>query len=388
MHKETKPNHSNTNHNHHSHTYSIPHQESQYEEDLEPTQAVAGRLLAGSLDLAIIFAVKIIFNIFITKYEFLIVPAYYFICLFRYSTTLGGIIYGTKVVEKTSKRTNIRLLHVISRTSIISVITLLTYYVYTNQDSNLKYILPAILAVIYINPILFTKNRLTLHDYASKSKVIKFKINNRAIVKRSIIILFVSFLIVLFSSLLENKCEQALNDKDYDNDGYLQLCYKIKDKSYNKDDYYNIGISFLRRNQSNQATTYLKKAAKLGKGEADILLIQSYSQSNLFRKAEKQANKMIKDLAASLVMSNMYIKKYEKDKDPKDLYNAYIYLNIYYMSYNDLSIKNSVMYKTKQQDILKSYYPVAKKYIKLAEEELSQEEIQEAQSKGSFILTK
>lgn len=41
---------------------------------------------------------------------------------------------------------------------------------------------------------------------------------------------------------------------------------------------------------------------------------------------------------------------------------------------------------SEQKDLLKDYYPVAKKYIALAEETLSVEKIQEAQSEGMSIL--
>jgi len=361
---------------------------SQYEEDLDPEKAIIARLLAGSLDILILLALKNIINIFSYKFELLVIPAYYLFCLVRNSTTVGGIIFGIKIVEKSSKRTNINVKHSLIRSLVVSSVTALTYYSFIKLDGMYHYIIPAMIVIVYVNPIFFTKNRLTLHDYASFSKVIKFKIKSKTLLKRAVLILFSSILVVASFFLLDSKCKQSVEDKDFAGESALitQLCASTTHANYSEDEYYKLGISFLKKRKGRTATRFLEKAALAGNKKANILLIQSYAMSNKFGKAEKQAKKLIKDLAAPLIMSNMFMQRYERNNDPKYIYKAYIYLNLYYLSYSNISVRNSAMSWSEQKDLLKDYYPVAKKYIALAEETLSVEKIQEAQSEGMSIL--
>ena len=358
-------------------------------EEVEPAKAVTSRILAGLIDILILLALKNIINIFGTKFELLIVPIYYIICLFKYSTTIGGVIFGIKIVEKTSKKTNIRFPHVVIRSLIVSLVTAIVYYSYMNLISTMQYLIPAILTLFYINPIFFTKKRLTIHDYASQSKVIKYKVQCKYLIKRSVLIFFSAILIVSLFALLDSKCKQAVDDKDYNNEGFftIKVCSATTHAKYDQEDYYKIGVSLLKKGKGRSATKFLRKAAKLGQRKADILLIQSYSLSNQFRQAEAQTAKMIKDLAATLTMSNMFISKYENSKDPKDIYKAYIYLNIYYILYSQDTLKNSVMAQSERKNILSDYYVVATRYIKIAEDILSDEEIKKAQATGISLLS-
>lgn len=284
---------------------------SQYEEDLDPEKAIIARLLAGSLDILILLALKNIINIFSYKFELLVIPAYYLFCLVRNSTTVGGIIFGIKIVEKSSKRTNINVKHSLIRSLVVSSVTALTYYSFIKLDGMYHYIIPAMIVIVYVNPIFFTKNRLTLHDYASFSKVIKFKIKSKTLLKRAVLILFSSILVVASFFLLDSKCKQSVEDKDFAGESALitQLCASTTHANYSEDEYYKLGISFLKKRKGRTATRFLEKAALAGNKKANILLIQSYAMSNKFGKAEKQAKKLIKDLAAPLIMSNMFMQR-------------------------------------------------------------------------------
>lgn len=381
MHKEvrhTRPTHKKP---------SKPYIPSVYEKDIEPEIAVVSRLMAGLIDISILLALKIVLNIFFHKFALLIIPIYYFLCLQLYSTTIGGVIFGIKIVEKTSKRTNIRFPHAISRSLIISAAVSLIYYSHIMQTGMLHYVLPAILGIIYVNPIIFTKNRLTLHDYLSKTKVIKFTINNKKLIKKSVLFLFTSILIICTSLMLETKCKENINIKNY-NEAFdiSRLCSVTQNTKYSKDNHYTIGISLLKNKKARKSVFHLEKAAILGKEEAEIFLIQSYALSGSFRKAQKQTAKMIHDLAAPLIMSNMFITKYKKDNQETDLYNAYIYLNIYHHMYSQDAIDKSILSRTKQKSRLQEYYPIAKKYIKIAENKLNKEKIRRAQEEGIKIM--
>jgi len=358
------------------------------EEEKIPKNITVKRLLSGLFDLSVILALKTLSDIAGNNYEF-IVLIYYFLSFAILRTTAGGAILDTKAVMMNEEKSDLDIKFAILRSLVISIIIASIYYIYTSQTGILKYALPLVLVIAIIAPIFFTKGQLTIHDYLSKTQIVINKDKDKSLIKESIVILTISFSIISFIAVntyyTQIKCKKLMEENNYVE--LINTCKFSAQISNDKEQYYKLGIAFLKQNEAPDAIKYLSKAEELGKEEAAFAIIKSHILNDDLVNAEEQAIKLIKDLSSSLVMSNTLMQRYRRLKDSEDLFAAYIYLYIYGKIYNEITLDKSILSKGGQKEILTKYYPVSQKYIEFARSKLSEEDIMSAEEEANAILS-
>lgn len=345
------------------------------------------RLLAGFFDLSIIMALKTISDVVGNDFGF-VVLGYYFLCYARYNTTIGGTLLDIKSVRINDEKMDVK--YSMIKSAAISLIIFSIYYIFMSQDGVLKYALTGALVIASIIPMFLNKEFLTIHDWISRTKIVRKLHKDKSLIKESIFVVSLSFMIIaliFFNNFYTQlKCEKFIDQNDYQS--ITSNCKMATRISQDKDQYYSLGIAFLKQNKYSKSIKYFEKANRLGNNKAVIALIKAYTLNDDYKNAEEIAIDNIYDLSSSLLLSKALINKYHKEtKDQEDLYLAYLYLYIYNKLYNDISLDKSVMSKIGQKQFLVTYYLAAQKYIKYAKERLSDKDIAYAQEEANSIIS-
>lgn len=347
------------------------------------------KILAGFFDITVLLSLKNIAMLVGHNYLQSLALLYYPLTYLKFKTTIGGILLDLKITTRHEKDEKKLILLLLLRSILLSAILFLIYLCYNYFTDNTKYILPAVISLIIIIAIFFTKENITFHDYFSKTKLIINNKKNKSLIRESLLVFVASFLMVCFlGGIIEYnsyQCRQLIKEKEYSM--IIKKCQLSTKISNDPEQNYNLGLALLETKQRNKGIRYLKSAEELGKTEARIEIIRGYLIQGEYEEAREQGQDLIKDPAISMMISSSYMKKFINTKELEFLHKAHIYLYIYNKTYNENSAKTSLINKTAKKDLLNKYYPISQKYLRYIKNTLKFDEQQRNEEIGQEILS-
>ena len=291
------------------------------------------RLLAGLIDIIIMVAIDKI--IVISGINFTGAPIfYYFFSLYQYNTTVGGVLFNTKVVD--SNNNNLGKGKKALRSAMIAIAFLA---IGLTQIAS-KHLGPLLILLVIALPMFLTKNSVSLIDFLSRSRVIKDTDNTYEKYKKENALILVSAIIIIISFwgylfVRTQNCYDWFHKKEFRL--VTEKCEKVAKISLNPDMYFTIGISNRFTGQYNKAIELLQKSKLLGKKGIDFVIASVYVDKKDYDKAIEIASRNLDDINMLSVLSMAHATRASHLEKMDDFMSAYAYSKVIISKTKNLS---------------------------------------------------
>lgn len=259
---------------------------------------------------------------------------YYFFSLYQYNTTVGGVLFNTKVVD--SNNNNLGKGKKALRSAMIAIAFLA---IGLTQIAS-KYLGPLLILLVIALPMFLTKNSVSLIDFFSRSRVVKDVDNTYKKYKKENALIFISAIVIIISFwgylfIRTQNCYDWFHKKEFRL--VTEKCEKVAKISLNPDMYYTIGFSNRFIGQYNKAIELLQKSKLLGKKDIDFVIASVHVDKKDYDKAIEIASGNLNDINMLSVLSMTHATKASHLKNMDDLMSAYAYSKIIISKSKNLS---------------------------------------------------
>lgn len=292
------------------------------------------RLLAGLIDIIIMIAIDKIVLISGTSFT-AAAPLYYFMSLFKYNTTVGGVLLNIRIanIDGNDLTKAKKLLRAF-------IFVLAFFAVSLSQLIDGTNLWPLVILIVIALPMFFTKKSVSLIDFFSRSRVIKDANNTyekykkeNALIFASAIILILSFFAFLF--IRTNNCYDWAQKREFQT--VIQKCEKITKISRDSGMHYNLGLAYRFTKQHEKALNTIKKAKLLGNKNADFATASIYIDKKEYDVAIEIASSNLNDIKMLSVLAIAHAMKASGSNSFDELINSYAYSKAIIHKSKDLS---------------------------------------------------
>ena len=334
------------------------------------------RALSSLVDIAIMLAIANLTKLFTPNLSAAPI-IYYTMCLFRYNTTVGGVLFNVKFVDKSNS--NLGTGKKVLRLMLVAILYLVISLV---QLQNL-YLAILLIFLLIILPMFFTRKSVSIIDFFSRTRVIEDSgYTYRKFRKENIIffILIVVFLLSFIGYLIiaAQSCYSLFQKKSYKL--VIEECQRVTKISNDYDLHYILGISYRGIKEYDKALESLEISKILGKKNLDFLIAGIYLSKKDYSEVIDIVGRDLNNINNLSLLAITYGMRSLNENNKDDLVIAYAYANIAILKYNKVKHLSKVDDKTQMDQIYK--------FVDSAKKLLTQKQKDKAYKIQQEIITK